>query len=145
MPCQPAAVCTGRAHCSVCRSPAVGSHPRRRQIQSAASGESDSGTLPPLPAAVTEELKKQPIRKPAFYKGLERPIGAFGAEWHPLFALLIFFLGFFNHLTFDSFTLFKVSAVSKSPTTCICTKHHHPSLQLLPTPIKHTAGDVCSA
>lgn len=93
------------------RSSAAGWQPRRRQTRAAASGDSDSGALPPLPAAVIEELRKQPIRKPAFYKGLERPIGAFGAEWHPLFALLIFFLGFFNHITFDSFTLFKAFAI----------------------------------
>jgi hypothetical protein len=57
------------------------------------------------------------VPKASFFDGLERPIGATGQEWHPLLALAIFALGYFNHVTLNSATLFKVTAVS-GPVLC---------------------------
>jgi len=65
-------------------------------------------------AGVTRESFGSRVPKPAFYEGLDRPIGAPGSELHPSFALLIFGIVSLGHLHPDSFTLFKVSTATGS-------------------------------
>lgn len=88
---------------------------RRPHARIARPTAESSGASSSAVGAAGSDAPKVP--KTAFFDGLERPIGATGQEWHPLLALAIFALGYFNHLTLNSSTLFKVTAVS-GPVSC---------------------------